>query len=127
MGDSDSSEYKYLYPCYINSKKTLAEGRRLPKTQCVENPTLQEMDFVAKRLALDYRPEIRKRHPRDFWNIGRVRFRLPPSGLQVKVGSDVKDVRTRKDMFRLIAEWVPKARASIQAQINAAREAQEQA
>lgn len=35
-----------IYPAYLNSKKTLAEGRRLPKKYCVENPTHQEIRDV---------------------------------------------------------------------------------
>lgn len=35
-----------IYPAYINSKKTLAQGRRIPKDKCVENPTYQEMRDV---------------------------------------------------------------------------------
>lgn len=35
-----------IYPAYINKKKTLAEGRRIAKEKCVENPTPQEMRDV---------------------------------------------------------------------------------
>lgn len=35
-----------IYPAYLNSKKTLAQGRRLPKDICVENPTHQEIRDV---------------------------------------------------------------------------------
>lgn len=35
-----------IYPAYINSKKTRAEGRRITKQKCVENPTHQEIRDV---------------------------------------------------------------------------------
>lgn len=35
-----------IYPAYINSKKSRQEGRRLPKENCVENPTFQEIKDV---------------------------------------------------------------------------------
>lgn len=35
-----------IYPAYINSKKTLAQGRRINKEKCVENPTHQEIRDV---------------------------------------------------------------------------------
>lgn len=35
-----------IYPAYINSKKTLAQGRRINKDKAVENPTHQEIRDV---------------------------------------------------------------------------------
>ncbi|KOB71106.1 Signal recognition particle 19 kDa protein [Operophtera brumata] len=43
---SDVERWICIYPAYINSKKTLAEGRKLPKESCVENPTHQEIRDV---------------------------------------------------------------------------------
>ncbi|TKS69700.1 Signal recognition particle 19 kDa protein [Collichthys lucidus] len=34
-----------VYPIYINSKKTLAEGRRIPTEKAVENPDLMSDAF----------------------------------------------------------------------------------
>lgn len=37
-----------MYPAYINSKKTLAEGRRIPKAKACEDPNYQEIrDVIA--------------------------------------------------------------------------------
>lgn len=36
----------------MNSKKTLAEGRRIPKSRCVENPTYQEIRDVLVSVGL---------------------------------------------------------------------------
>lgn len=35
-----------VYPAYINNKKTLAQGRKIAKEKCVENPTHQEIRDV---------------------------------------------------------------------------------
>ncbi|XP_016924601.1 signal recognition particle 19 kDa protein [Drosophila suzukii] len=35
-----------IYPAYINSKRTRQEGRRLPKENCVDNPTYIEIRDV---------------------------------------------------------------------------------
>lgn len=35
-----------IYPAYINSKKSRQEGRRIPKENCIENPTFQEIKDV---------------------------------------------------------------------------------
>lgn len=35
-----------VYPAYINSKKTRQEGRCLKKSQCVSDPTFQEIKDV---------------------------------------------------------------------------------
>ncbi|GJQ69594.1 hypothetical protein Trydic_g6688 [Trypoxylus dichotomus] len=43
---SDPERWVCIYPAYINSKKTLAQGRRLQKDKCVENPTHQEIRDV---------------------------------------------------------------------------------
>lgn len=42
-----------IYPAYINSKKTLAEGRRISKGKCVENPTFQEIRDVLDAAGLN--------------------------------------------------------------------------
>ncbi|GFY69527.1 uncharacterized protein TNIN_24401 [Trichonephila inaurata madagascariensis] len=43
---SDRERWICIYPAYINSKKTNAEGRRINKEKCVENPTCQEIRDV---------------------------------------------------------------------------------
>jgi signal recognition particle subunit SRP19 len=43
---SERERWICIYPAYINNKKTLAEGRRIPKDKAVENPTHQEIRDV---------------------------------------------------------------------------------
>ncbi|KAK4878124.1 hypothetical protein RN001_010630 [Aquatica leii] len=43
---SDRERWICIYPAYINNKKTLAQGRKISKDRCVENPTHQEIRDV---------------------------------------------------------------------------------
>ena len=38
---------------YIDAKKTLADGRKLPAKQCVEYPTMQELKETIEHLGYD--------------------------------------------------------------------------
>ncbi|KAK0087394.1 hypothetical protein PV325_001156 [Microctonus aethiopoides] len=68
-----------IYPLYINSKKTRAEGRKLPKSKCVENPTHQEIRDVLIAAGLKVGVE-NKLHPRErskeLLYRGRIRVQL---------------------------------------------------
>jgi hypothetical protein len=48
-----------VYPVYINSVKTVADGRRLPKAACVHNPTLRELHDICQALKLPAEVEVR--------------------------------------------------------------------
>ena len=37
-----------IFPAYLNKKKTVAEGRRIPKEKAVENPNITEIAEVMK-------------------------------------------------------------------------------
>ncbi|MCO5610650.1 hypothetical protein L7F22_064889 [Adiantum nelumboides] len=43
MTEPDRSRWVVIYPVYLNSKKTLAEGRRIGLSQSCENPTASEI------------------------------------------------------------------------------------
>ncbi|XP_046740584.1 signal recognition particle 19 kDa protein [Diprion similis] len=61
---SDLERWVCIYPVYINSKKTLAQGRKLAKDKCVENPTHQEIRDVLSAAGLRVGVE-NKLHPRE--------------------------------------------------------------
>ncbi len=53
-----------VYPAYINSNKTKQEGRLLPKTKCVPNPSYMEIRDVL--MAEGYQPIVEnKQYPRE--------------------------------------------------------------
>ena len=69
-----------IYPAYINSKKTIAEGRRIPKNKACENPTYNEIKDVCGAIGL--KPVVEpKSYPRELYRgdpyaRGRVRVDL---------------------------------------------------
>lgn len=68
-----------IYPAYINSKKTLAEGRRIPKDKAVDNPTHQEIRdvLVAAGLKVGVENKIYSREKsKEMLYRGRIRVQL---------------------------------------------------
>ncbi|KAF6145859.1 hypothetical protein GIB67_028854, partial [Kingdonia uniflora] len=61
---------------YINSKKTIVEGRRISVDKACENPNCVKIGDSCKYLKLLCAIEINKTYPRDFMQIGRVRVLL---------------------------------------------------
>lgn len=49
-----------LYPIYMNSKKTIAEGRRVCITKACENPTCAEINDCCNHLKLPCAIEVCK-------------------------------------------------------------------
>ncbi|CAN1242889.1 Signal recognition particle 19 kDa protein [Linum perenne] len=83
MDESGSENIKrwiVFYPVYINSKKTIAEGRRISAQRACENPTCIEIADSCKHLNLRSAIEVGfiadKAYPRDFMQRGRVRVLL---------------------------------------------------
>jgi len=48
-----------MYPVYINSKKTMAEGRRIAVANACENPTCAEIGDCCSYLKLPFAIEVR--------------------------------------------------------------------
>ncbi|KAJ7948023.1 Signal recognition particle 19 kDa protein [Quillaja saponaria] len=65
-----------LYPVYINSKKTVAEGRRISVGKACENPTCAEIGDCCSYLKIPFAVEIDKAYPHDFMQRVRVRVLL---------------------------------------------------
>ena len=51
-------QWKTIYPIYLNSKKSISEGRRMSKAYCVENPTLQGLFEGLKTFGLPCEVEV---------------------------------------------------------------------
>ncbi|KAE8635621.1 hypothetical protein XENTR_v10002686 [Xenopus tropicalis] len=69
-----------IYPAYLNSKKTIAEGRRIPIEKAVQNPTCSEIADICRANKLNAVVEGDKMYTRE-WNRdtqfrGRVRVQL---------------------------------------------------
>ncbi|KAK7873381.1 hypothetical protein R5R35_000182 [Gryllus longicercus] len=76
---SDRERWICIYPAYLNSRKTLAEGRRVPKDVAIENPTHQEIrDVLAAaglRIGVEDKMYSRERSKELLFR-GRIRVQL---------------------------------------------------
>lgn len=102
--EANRSRWVIIYPVYINSKKTLAEGRRIGVSQACENPTPAEIGDCCTHLKLNHALELEKAYSRDATQKGRVRVQLKKDD-----GSLVNsDIPSRKILMLKVAELVPK-------------------
>ncbi|XP_063216639.1 signal recognition particle 19 kDa protein [Bacillus rossius redtenbacheri] len=76
---SDRERWICIYPAYVNSKKSLSEGRRIPKDKAVENPTAQEIRdvLVAASLKVGVENKLYSRErSKEMTHRGRIRVQL---------------------------------------------------
>ncbi|XP_063533519.1 signal recognition particle 19 kDa protein [Cydia strobilella] len=104
---SEVERWICIYPAYLNSKKTLAQGRRLPKSSCVENPTHQEIRDVLVATGLPVGVE-NKLYPREqskeMLFRGRIRVQIKnDDGTPLKT-----EFQSRESVMKYIGESIPK-------------------
>ncbi|KAL3998694.1 Signal recognition particle 19 kDa protein [Acanthocheilonema viteae] len=77
---SDECRWICIYPLYMNSRKTIAQGRRVSKNKAVDSPTAQEIFDILSNAGMKVKLEKQKMHPldpnRDANSQGRVRVQL---------------------------------------------------
>lgn len=61
-----------VYPVYLDSTVSRKEGRRVPLSLAVPNPTIEEIVEVCVKLGLNPEVEAEKAYPRDFTRKGRI-------------------------------------------------------
>ena len=93
-----------MYPVYINSKKTIAEGRRISTSKACENPTCTEIGDCCSYLKIPFAIEIDKAYPRDFMQRGRVRALLKREDGSLYNPA----ISSRKQLMLHVAELVPR-------------------
>ncbi|KAG7481451.1 hypothetical protein MATL_G00066840 [Megalops atlanticus] len=110
---ANRERFMCLYPAYLNSKKTLAEGRRIPIEKAVENPTCAEIRDVLAAAGVNVEVE-NKMYPRE-WNRDvqfRDRVRVQ---LKKEDGSLCNEkFSSRKDVMFYVAEMIPKLKTRTQ-------------
>jgi signal recognition particle subunit SRP19 len=63
---------RIIYPCYFNAGLTRGEGRRVPRSRAIRDPTLADVEKAVKRCRIQYHVE-QKSHPAYWWkNEGRI-------------------------------------------------------
>jgi len=97
-------KWKVLFPVFMDSRKTLADGRRIPKARAVEGPTAQEVAEACARLGLPAVLEINKAFPRDPTQYGRVRVCLKDATGALIVAT----IPNRRTLMFSVAELIPK-------------------
>ncbi|CAN6882955.1 signal recognition particle 19 kDa protein-like isoform X1 [Brassica napus] len=103
-GTLNIKKWVVMYPVYINSKKSVAEGRRISLSKACENPNCIEITDCCKHLKLPSAVEIDKAYPRDFMQVGRVRVQLKrEDGTLLNPA-----ITSRKQLMQKIADLVPR-------------------
>ncbi|XP_015778299.1 PREDICTED: signal recognition particle 19 kDa protein-like [Acropora digitifera] len=84
LSDDPSSKDRWIivYPAYLNSRRTVEQGRRVPKNKAADNPTVIEIRDVCQSQGL--RCEVENKHypkdsAKDALCKGRVRVQLKNS------------------------------------------------
>ncbi|KAM4638907.1 signal recognition particle 19 kDa protein [Amazona ochrocephala] len=111
---ADKERFICIYPAYLNNKKTIAEGRRIPIDKAVENPTSTEIQDVCAAVGFNVLLEKNKMYPRE-WNRdvqyrGRVRIQLK----QDDGNPCLPQFPTRKSVMLYAAETIPKLKSRTQ-------------
>ncbi|ETK70969.1 hypothetical protein F442_22186, partial [Phytophthora nicotianae P10297] len=99
-----TSTFMTFYPNYIDNKKTVQQGRRIPKQNACETPIADEMSEVCTYFKLPHVLEPAKKYPRDWLVSGRIRVRL----VRDDGTPENPDIPNRKTLMIKMAELIPK-------------------
>jgi len=97
-----SREYRgskiIIYPVYFDYSKSRSEGRRVPRSLAVQNPSIDEIISVARELGLNPEVTLDVKYPRDTVCKGRVvvdKYVSKQKTLQL-IAKALREKRTRK-------------------------------
>ncbi|XP_005948285.1 signal recognition particle 19 kDa protein [Simochromis diagramma] len=110
---ADKERFVCLYPIYINSKKTLAEGRRISVEKAVENPSCTEIRDVLAAAGMNVYME-NKIHPREWNRDGQFKGRVRVQIKQADGSPCQEKFSSRKDVMIYVAEMIPKLKTRTQ-------------
>ena len=106
-------QFCVIYPSYLDSTKTIQEGRRIPKHVAVDTPTVADISCALQRLGIRHVLQPYKGYSRDsttLWeNPGRVKVDQPCT--------------KKKELLYQVAEQIPTIPQRIQRLEHAAQEA----
>mmetsp|Transcript_26421 Transcript_26421/g.53565 ORF Transcript_26421/g.53565 Transcript_26421/m.53565 type:complete len:168 (-) Transcript_26421:143-646(-) len=105
----DTSKWNILYPNYINSKKTVPEGRRIAVAKGCEHPHAAEMAEICEFLKIPHVLEMDKAYPRDWLIRGRIRVLLKtPEGAFTHA-----EIHTKRQVMEKMGELIPKLKSRV--------------
>ncbi|XP_059490418.1 signal recognition particle 19 kDa protein [Neocloeon triangulifer] len=123
---SDRKRWICIYPAYLNSKKTRAEGRKVPLAKAVDTPTVQEMRDVLQAsnvtigIERSFYSRERSKEPQYF---GRVRVHLKNDD-----GTPLNpEFPTRDSVLLHLGEMIPKLKTRTQQKQNTEQQASQSA
>jgi signal recognition particle subunit SRP19 len=101
-----------IYPAYIDAKKTVNEGRKIPKGLCIENPSYQEIKDVLSVTNLNCVIE-NKIYPRErskeLLHRGRIRLQIKHDD-----GTPINpDFANRTQVLKYVASTIPQLKTRI--------------
>ncbi|MFB6257014.1 MAG: signal recognition particle subunit SRP19 [Haloplanus sp.] len=82
-----------IWPAYLDATKTRAEGRRVPRDEAMDDPTVDEIAEAVQQVGYDAVIERDMTYPREFEPRGRV---------LVKGADDA----TKNDLVKAVAAYV---------------------
>lgn len=71
-----TKDWKVLYPLYFDKSVSRAGGRKVATKFAVEKPDIEDLVQMFKFYKINTVIEMNKRHPKDHFTIGRVRYNL---------------------------------------------------
>ncbi|XP_065070139.1 signal recognition particle 19 kDa protein-like [Rhopilema esculentum] len=108
---SNESRWIVVYPNFLNSRKTIKDGRKIAKSKGVDNPRCNEMKDVLQYHGFNCIVEEQKQYPRDSAKDalckGRVRIQLKNSD-----GTLFNpNYPSRESLMILLGEMIPKLKS----------------
>lgn len=85
-----------IWPANIDSKKTVREGRKIPKKYALSTPKMREISRAASKLGLNPEVEKDKSYPKSWWeSSGRVIVdkKQPKRDILIKISNTIKGFR----------------------------------
>ena len=105
---ADESRFVCIYPAYINSKKTRAQGRRVSKTKAIDNPSATEIRDILENAGLKVVLEANRLYPREESREQQHRGRVR---VQLKDDKNVllkEQFKNKDDLLFYLTEMIPK-------------------
>mmetsp|Transcript_29409 Transcript_29409/g.45268 ORF Transcript_29409/g.45268 Transcript_29409/m.45268 type:complete len:210 (-) Transcript_29409:96-725(-) len=99
----DPSSFQIIYPSYMDSTKTIAEGRRIGTEKAVDTPTVSDLSQALQTMKIRHVLQPYKGYSRDIttlWdNPGRVKVEIPQDmtkrQLMIKLGEIIPTLASR--------------------------------
>lgn len=94
---NDTKDWIKLYPLYFDSTKSQNQGRKIPSSLGMPNPSFIYILDAINQLGVECVFEAEKRHPRDPFLLGRFRINLASSrfkskrALMLEIGRQLRD------------------------------------